>query len=374
MTRVVIAHDYLAQRGGAERVVLSLLHAFPDARVVTSLYEPSQTFAEFEQYRIDTSFLNRVSAIRQDARRGLPLLSTAWSSLSINDADVVICSSSGWSHAVRTSAWKVVYCHNPARWLYQSDAYLRDASTSVRVALSAMAPALRHWDQVQASTADLYLANSSTVRERIRRTYGYDAPVLHPPTGVDAEGERSPVPGLAPGFILTVGRPRSYKNTEAVCAAVASQPQWRLAVVGGLPEGDWPDNVQGITDATDAQLRWLYANCQALVAVGDEDFGLTVPEAASFGKPAVAWRHGGYLDTVVPGVNGVLIDSPTADQIVAGLRRLTARPPSTQAVLEHSRQFSEQAFVDSIQTLVHTGTLDTRTRGRRDSDGPAVAA
>lgn len=343
--------------------------------MVTSLYEPSLTFPEFEQYRIDTSFLNWVSAIRQDARRGLPLLATAWSSLSIDDADVVICSSSGWSHAVRTSAWKVVYCHNPARWLYQPDSYLRDASASVRMALHAMAPALRHWDQVQASTADLYLANSSTVQERIRQTYGLNAPILYPPTGVDPVGERTPVPELAPGFVLTVGRPRSYKNTEAVCRAVASMPQHTLAVVGGLPEGTWPENVRGVTDVSDAQLRWLYATCGALVAVGDEDFGLTVPEAASFGKPTVAWRHGGYLDTVVPGVNGVLIDSPDPDQIVAGLQRLFADPPPVERVLEHSLQFGEGAFTRNIRSLVNSGVLATRAdRSNELARQPAAAA
>ena len=62
---------------------------------------------------------------------------------------------------------------------------------------------------------------------------------------------------------------------------------------------------------TDAQLRWLYANCRALVAASHEDFGLTPLEAASFGKPTAALRWGGFLDTIDEGRNGIFFDEPT---------------------------------------------------------------
>src|SRR5215211_4815165 len=108
--RVVIAHDYLSQRGGAERVVLSLLKAFPGARVITSVYAPDQTYAEFQQFDVETSFLDRVPALRRDPRLALPLLAKAWDSLRVDDAHVVICSSSGWSHGVQVAGRKIVYC------------------------------------------------------------------------------------------------------------------------------------------------------------------------------------------------------------------------------------------------------------------------
>ena len=44
---VALVHDYLTQRGGAERVVLALTRAFPGAPLYTSLYEPATTFPEF---------------------------------------------------------------------------------------------------------------------------------------------------------------------------------------------------------------------------------------------------------------------------------------------------------------------------------------
>src|SRR5699024_2898686 len=134
------------------------------------------------EMRIRTSGLNRIGAFRRDPRLALPLLAAASSRMRI-DADVVIASSSGWAHAFPTTGRKIVYCHSPARWLYLSDDYLGEAGPldPKRLALTALTPLLIRWDQRSAQTADLYLANSSVVRERIKRVYGIDAPTLFPP-------------------------------------------------------------------------------------------------------------------------------------------------------------------------------------------------
>ncbi len=60
---VAIAHDYLTQRGGAERVVLALHRAFPDASIHTMLYDADGTFPEFRGARIVTSPINRIGAV-----------------------------------------------------------------------------------------------------------------------------------------------------------------------------------------------------------------------------------------------------------------------------------------------------------------------
>ena len=148
--RVVIAHDYLTQRGGAERVVLAMLQAFPDARVVTSLYAPDLTYPEFKQYDIRASWLTRIKPFERNNRLALPLLAPVWSRLDAGDADVVLCSSTGWAHGIRTTVPKIVYCHNPARWLYQSDEYMTEAGAGARFGLRLLAPELRRWDKRKA--------------------------------------------------------------------------------------------------------------------------------------------------------------------------------------------------------------------------------
>ena len=120
--RVALVHDYVTQRGGAERVVLAMAAALPGAPLYTSLYEPASTYEEFGSIDIRTSPLDRVALLRRKHRLALPLLAATFSRMHV-DADVVLCSSSGWAHGARTDGRKIVYCHSPAKWLYAPDRY-----------------------------------------------------------------------------------------------------------------------------------------------------------------------------------------------------------------------------------------------------------
>ena len=121
---VAIVHDYLTQRGGAERVVLAMHRVFPAAPIYTSLYEPDLTFPEFRDIDVRPSYLNHVPFLRRHHRLALPLLAHAFSQIEI-DEKIVLCSSSGWAHGIHTTGTKLVYCHCPARWLYKSADYFR---------------------------------------------------------------------------------------------------------------------------------------------------------------------------------------------------------------------------------------------------------
>lgn len=346
--RVAIVHDYLTQRGGAERVVLSMMRAFPDARLITSVYNPETTFPEFAQYAVETTWLNHVGSFRKDPRRALPLLPIAFSGVQLDDVDLVICSSSGWSHGVRTSAPKIVYCHNPARWLYQPQDYVAQHSSLVRTAVKVLSPYLKRWDRHAAGTVSTYYANSRAVAARIDREYGISAEVLPPAITIDPRAVRTPVAGLEPGFLLSVSRSRGYKNATVVAEAVESLPGERLVVVGGLPEGEWSDRLVGAADVTDAELRWLYANCSAVVAAAHEDFGLTPLEGNTFGKPAICLRAGGFLDTLEDGVSGVFFDELTAGSVrdaIVALRSLTL---PAAPIVAHAEAFGFASFRDAL--------------------------
>lgn len=357
--RVAIAHDYLTQRGGAERVVLSLLKAFPDARIHTTLYDPDGTYPEFRDADVVTSPLNRVGALRRDHRLALPLLAPASSRLRI-DADVTVASSSGWAHGFAAAGRLLVYAHAPARWLYRSEEYLGGSlgTSPTGLALAALRPPLRRWDRAAARRADAYLCNSRVVQERIRAAYGIDAAVVPPPFGVDTGGEDDPVPGLedwADGYALVVSRLLPYKNVDRVIAALGGRH--RLVVVGSGPERDRlaqlaPEGVRLVQDLSDAQMRWVYRHATMLVAASHEDFGLTPLEAGAFGRPVVALRGGGYLDTVVEGRTGLFFDEPTSAAIAAAVRAADAHPWDPATITAHVETFGEERFIARIRAEV----------------------
>lgn len=363
--RVAIAHDYLTQRGGAERLVLSILKAFPDAEIHTLFYEPDQTYPEYRDARIRTSPLNRIGVLRRDPRKALPLLAPFASRMRI-DADVVVASSSGWAHAFPTTGKKIVYCHSPARWLYLPEDYLGDAGRFdvKRLALTVLTPLLKPWDRRAALRADRYFGNSSVVVERIRRVYGIHPDPLFPPfSPAVAEGDQEPIGELADwvgaggeegGHYLVVSRLQPYKHVDRVIEAFRELPGKRLLIIGKGPERDRlramaPSNVRLVEGLTDAQMRWAYAHCAALIAASHEDFGLTPLEACAHGKPVIALRAGGYLDTVREGVNGVFFDAPEAGAIRTGIAELdNGAPWDERAIRAHADRFSEEQFIAAL--------------------------
>jgi len=353
--RVVLAHDYLTQRGGAERVVLSMMHAFPSAPVYTSLYDEQTTFPEFRHVEVRTSWLEHVPELRRRHRLALPLLASAFDH-ELVDADVVVCSSSGWAHGIHATGCKIVYCHTPARWLYDARRYLGGRHGVRWAVLTLLRPYLVAWDRRAAASATRYLANSAVVRERIRRAYGIDAEVLPPPPALRADGPQQPVAGLEPGFFLCVSRLLPYKNVDAVLQAFEGQ-RGQLVVVGRGPEEARlreiaPRGVHMLGSVSDDELRWLYAHCSAVVAASHEDFGLTPLEAAVFGKPSVVLRAGGFLDTVVDDVTGVFFDPPEPPAIRRALRSCSERSWDEEALRAHADTFSESRFCARLREIV----------------------
>ncbi|HEX3981635.1 MAG TPA: glycosyltransferase [Acidimicrobiales bacterium] len=353
---LALVHDYLTQRGGAERVVATLARAFPGAPLYTSLFDPAGTFPEFAGLDIRTLPLDRIGLLRAHHRLALPLLAPSFSHLTV-DADVAICSSSGWAHGATVTGRKIVYCHTPARWLYQSGRYLDGTSPWTAAALSVLAPPLRRWDHKAAATAHRYLVNSNAVRLRVEEIYGIEAVVVPPPVDVDPDGSLAPVDGVQPGFVLCVSRLLPYKNVEAVTAAFRELGDHRLVVVGSGPLADQvrasaPSNVTVLGSVSDAGLRWLYRSSVGLVAASYEDFGLTPVEAAVFGKPTAALRWGGFLDTIVDGATGVFFDQPEPQLIARAVTSLTDSPWRAETLRSHAEQFSSPRFIQRINDVV----------------------
>jgi glycosyltransferase involved in cell wall biosynthesis len=331
-----------------------MLRAFPDAAVHTLLYDPEGTFPEFRDVRVVTSPLNRFGPLRRHHRLALPVLAPAASRMTV-DADVTLVSSSGWAHGFDVRGRSLVYCYNPARWLYQTDDYLGDASVLSPQSLGVrlLGPPLRRWDRRAAGRHDRYVAISSVVRDRIRATYGVDAEVIFPPTVVRSTGDQERVGPFDGGFHLLVSRLLPYKNVDRAVAAFAHLPDERLLVVGRGPEEDrllrvMPRNVALVSDVSDSQLRWAYAQCVGLLAPSIEDYGLTPLEAGAFGKPTYALRGGGYLDTVDDGVSGLFFERADAAEIAAAIRRGRAIGWDQAAIRRHGDRFSEERFRSSI--------------------------
>lgn len=351
---ITVAHDYFTQRGGAERVAAALVQIFTPERVVTAVYSPSTTFPLQVKTRVETSFLQNISYLRKDPRRALVLLPLAWQFMKPVDTRVLICSTSGWSHALkaRSGTTKIVYCHNPARWLYQPDDYSQGHNVATRLLLKCLRPALKVWDRRAARTANLYIANSTSVAERIKRAYDLDAEILHPPVTINPDAPKKAIHKAPESFFLAVGRGRGYKNIEVLVEAFRALPHEHLLVVGEVTAGiDLPPNVSFYSNLTDEELRWAYDNAVALISVALEDFGLTPIEANAFGTPALVLRAGGFLDTLREGLSGQFISEATPESVEKAVRTFP-RSWDKEQVRAHAASFSSDSFAQKLRLLI----------------------
>ena len=362
---IALAHDYITQRGGAERVALSLARAFPEAPLHTTLYDPGASFPEFARVDVRPMGINGWAALPHHHRLALPFLAGEVSRHPV-EADVLVASSSGWAHGIPTSGKKIVYCHAPARWLYQPDRYsgasrgANARSRAIDAAIEVLGPRLRGWDQRAAQSADRYVVNSTLTQRAVAEVYGIDAEVLPPPPAAfPRTGSARAVDGVEHPFVVCVARLLPYKNVDVVMEAVARIPGLELVIVGDGPDRArlqaMADQLGGTVLAgkvTDDELRWLYENCRGLVAASYEDFGLSPLEAASFGKPTAALRDGGYLDTVVDGRTGVFFETPRPAEVAVAVDQLVGTTWDARTIEDHAELFSEQRFIERMQAIV----------------------
>lgn len=357
--KVAIAHDYLTQLGGAEKIVLSMSRAFPEAPIYTMLYEPSTTYPEFADRDVRVSGLNKLAPVRRHHRAALPIYPLVARSVMV-DADIVLTSTSGWAHGFRTRGRKLIYCYSPARWLYLSDKYLGEKSNPLkRVGLGLTAPYLKAWDRRMAHEADKYLAISTLIQGRIKDTYGIDAEVMFAPVAMSQSYTPEPIAEMGDitgGFYLVVSRLLPYKNVDVLVRAFAGTDR-TLVVVGKGPDAERlramkTPNVLMLSDLTDGQMAWLYQNCRALLAASYEDYGLTPIEAGVWGRPSVALRFGGFLDTIDEGVTGMYFDEPEPPAVTAALDRFESATFDPDKIRRHVEQFTEDRFAEKLYAAV----------------------
>lgn len=346
--RTAVVHDWLNGMRGGENVLKEILAIVPDPTIFTLFHVPGSVSREIERFPIRSSFLNRLPFSRRRYREYLPLFPRAVESFDLSGFDLVVSS----SHCVAKGARApegvphLCYCHTPVRYAWdQFDDYFPRATTRLFRLKKIVIDRLRAWDRATAGRPTRYLANSSAVAERIRRHYGRSSEVVAPPVDVEffhgAEKTREP-------FLLAVGSLVPYKRHEVAIEA-ARRLGRPLVLVGKGPEERRlralaSPSVQFVADLDRESLRDLYRRCFAFVQPGEEDFGISLVEAAACGAPAAALSRGGARDTVSDGVSGVLYAEPGAEGLVQAIGAITGRRFDYTAVRAAALPFSRERF------------------------------
>src|SRR3954467_10755974 len=322
--RVALVHDFLVDLRGAERVFAAICDARPEARVSPSVHAEQGTEGRFAGRSPRTSFLQGLRPSHRTFRSLLPFYPAAIESLDLRGYDIVVSSSSAWAHGVLVDpgATHVCYCHNPFRYAWsEREATLAARNLVTRPPLRALLSRWRQWDWIAAQRVDVYIANSAITAARIRRYFGRESTILHPAV----ELSRFSI-GPVGAHYLVLAELMAHKRIDVAIRAFNALGL-PVVVVGDGPEWRHLRRLAGPTvrltgRLSDGEVADLLRSSQALVVTAEEEFGIAAVESLASGRPVIALRAGGVLETVTAGRTGVFYedaDDPRAlAEAVAG--------------------------------------------------------
>lgn len=369
--KVALVHDYLNEFGGAERVLLALSEIWPKAPIYTAFYKKgSPTWERFKEKDVRVSWVHYIpfftSYLHSPFRFLAPLI---WGSFNFSDYDVVI-GSAGWyitkGFRKGKNTVEFCYCHTPPRWLYGYKTSIElQRYWPVRVYAVIIGHIMRMYDYKAAQKVDYFIANSKNVASRIKKFYRRKATVIYPPVEIPKIPPKSSATGQAKiekgNYYLVISRIVGGKGLDlAVKAALKLGIKLKIA---GKPAGYYMEykklaklgkgKVEFLGYVSDRKLAELYAGAKAFLALAtDEDFGITPVEAMLAGTPVIAFRGGGYVESVIEGKTGVFFDEPTVDSLTRAIKKFEKSKINPADCIKQAKKFSKERFKAEIKEFV----------------------
>lgn len=350
--KVALVHDYLREYGGAERVLEALHEMFPQAPVYTSYYLKEKMPELFKNWDIRSSKVQSWWGINNHFLLYTYFIPWAFEQFDLKEYDLIISSSSYAAKGVISHPGQIHidYCHTPTRFLWGIN---RNSNRKfVHSLLALVDNFFRQWDFAAAQRVDYFIANSKGVQTRIKKFYQRDSEVIYPFAPAPGEKLRK-----NDNYFLIVSRLEKLKNNEFIIKAF-NQLGLPLKVLGTGSQADYlksiaKSNIEFLGYQEDALKVELYAGCKALiVATENEDFGMTVPEVYAQGRPVIALRSGGYLESVIENETGIFFDDLTVEAIVEVVKGFENIKFDSEVIRRHSQAYSKDVFIEKMNAFI----------------------
>jgi glycosyltransferase involved in cell wall biosynthesis len=357
--KLALVHDWLNQIGGAEDVLVSLVQQYPQSPIYTSIYAPELMPSFYKNWDIRTLWMDKLPAIHQHHQPYLPLYPLAWQGLDLSDYEVILSNKSGFCHGLQFDKQKTIhvcYCLAPTRYVWALDGYIQreGLGKAVELGLKPLVALMRQWDYAAAQKVSHFIAISTEIQERIKTYYNRDSMIIFPPV----ETERfKPVPAHeVEDYFLVVSRLIPYKSIDL---AVQAATRLNLPLkIGG--RGRDMERLQAIAGPSveflgyvpDEDLPRLMAKAKAFIFPGLEDFGITPVQAEAAGRPVIAYKGGGALDTVIAGKTGEFFEAQTVDSLAKVMASFDASKYDPAFIRAHALKFDSAIFKQQIDSFI----------------------
>lgn len=357
--KVAIVHEWLSVYGGSERVVEVIHELFPEAPIYTLVYDEDNMPERFKNYDIRTTFVQKLPFAKKKYPNYLPLMPRAFEELDLIEYDLVISSSTACAKGVitRSDAIHICYCHTPTRYAWEFYyEYTKDMSRIKRFIVSNFMHKFRLWDRLAADRVDYFIANSNYIKGRIAKYYRREAEVIFPPVNTHLYH----IGNIDENYYLVVSRLVPYKKIDIVVQAF-NELGLPLMVIGTGSEEKRikalaRENIKFLGRLSDEQIAEYYAKCKAFVFPGEEDFGITPIEAQAAGRPVIAYKRGGVLDTIVDGKTGILFKEQTVESLIGAVQLYEKEGVaySKKQIKQHADEFSVERFKDEVASYINS--------------------
>jgi glycosyltransferase involved in cell wall biosynthesis len=377
MSRIAIFHDNFAQMGGAEKVAEEIYNLLPGANLHSTVAVPAVLSRGLQQAKIKTSWMQHLPGLRQHFRHYFLFYPFAVESVDLSAYDLIVSSCFGYAKGIRKrkDAIHVCYCHTPMRWVWRYEDYSERAGFGrlSRRLLPLLLSVLKRWDLRAARRPDYFIANSQAVAKRIKTFYGRDSIVIPPPIDV---GRFQP-DAVQEDYYLVLSRLVPYKRIDLAVEACTKLNR-KLLVIGEGPDRARLEKIAGpsirfLGRQPDEAVARHAARCRALLFPGEEDFGMTPLEVNAAGRPVIAFRAGGALETVVEGRTGIFFDHPEAASLMQAIKDFESCSWNADELRAHAAKFDRTVFatrlIDYLQTVA-PGVLQAKAQlvqGKRTS-------
>ena len=372
--RVALVHDFLLDLRGAERVFSELCEIWPDAPIYTAVYNENGTERRFAQRTVHSSFLQRLRPSARSFRAFLPLYPAAIESFDLSGYDLVVSSSSAWAHAVLCDEHTVhvSYCHNPFRyaWNDRERTLARHRNPLARAFLRSVFRRWRQWDWIAAQRTNRYVANSAATQARIKAYFGRDSSVVYPPVNVERFS-----PGPVGEHYAIVSELMPHKQIDVAIEAFNALRR-PLVIVGDGPDARRLRGLAGPTVTLtgrigDEDVADVLQGARALIVTAIEEFGIAAVESQAAGRPVIARRGGGVLETVRDGETGCFW-SGGADQLARAVEQFDDAAIDPKACTDNAARFSAENFRRGLRAEVDAA-LNSDSRAPRADRQPLAA-
>jgi len=354
--KIAVVHDYFTQQGGAERVAEEIYSIFPKADLFATVAFPDLMPDKLKRVPVHTTWLQRMPWVRKYYRLYFLLYPLAVRSLDLSGYDLVLSSSSSYAKGVRRApdALHVCYCHTPTRWVWSFDSFSRTGSFAgpVRWILPALIRMLKRWDIAAARRPDYFIANSHIVAERIQSAYGRSSEVIYPPIDVG----RFRVSTERQDYYVVLSRLVSAKRIDLAVEA-CTRLNRKLIVIGAGPALAALEAIAGPSISfkgrlSDSAVERYVSGCRALILPGEEDFGMAPLEVAAAGRPTIAFRAGGAIETIRERKTGIFFDQQTPEHLMAAIEESERTEWDSHLMRQHALGFRVEVFQQRLLSFL----------------------